>query len=46
MNKPFDPIVSREAEKLEIEVAILNGKKLRNLENYLGEKKFAGTVIS
>ncbi len=46
MNKPFDPIASREAEKLGLEVAILNGKKLKNLENYLDGKKFIGTVIS
>ncbi len=45
MNSPFDPIASREAEKLGIEVAILNGKKLKNFENYLDGKIFAGTVI-
>jgi len=45
MNLPFDPIASREAEKLGLEVAILNGKKLKNLDNYLDGKKFIGTVI-
>ena len=45
MNKPFDPIASREAEKLGLEVAILNGKKIKNLENYLDDKKFIGTTI-
>ncbi|MDF1497871.1 MAG: UMP kinase [Patescibacteria group bacterium] len=45
MNKPFDPIASREAEKLGLEVSILNGKKIKNFENYLDEKKFVGTVI-
>jgi len=45
MNKPFDPIASREAEKLGLEVSILNGKKLKNLEKYLNGEKFAGTVI-
>ena len=45
MNKPFDPIASREAERMGIEVAILNGKKLKNFENYLDGKKFIGTVI-
>lgn len=45
MSKPFDPIASREAEKLGLEVAILNGKKLKNLEKYLNGEKFAGTVI-
>ena len=46
MNKPFDPIASREAEKIGLEVAILNGKNLKNLENCLDGKKFVGTVIS
>lgn len=45
MNKPFDPIASREAEKLGLEVTILNGKKLKNLENCLDGGKFVGTVI-
>jgi len=45
MNKPFDPIASREAEKLGLEVVILNGKKLRNFERYLDGEKFVGTVI-
>ena len=33
-------------EKLGLEVAILNGKKIKNLENYLDGEKFVGTVIS
>ena len=45
MNKPFDPIASREAEKLGLEVVILNGKKLGNFERYLDGRKFVGTVI-
>lgn len=45
MNKPFDPIASKEAEKLGLGVAILNGKNLDNLNNYLDGKKFIGTVI-
>lgn len=45
MNKPFDPIASREAEKLGLKVVILNGKNLKNLENCLDGKEFVGTVI-
>ena len=45
MNKPFDPIASREAEKIGMEVAILNGRKLKNFENYLDDEKFVGTII-
>ena len=45
MNAPFDPIASQKGESLGLEVAIMNGKKLNNLENYLSGKKFKGTVI-
>ncbi len=46
MNKPFDPIASREAQRLEMKVIILNGRKLKNLENCLDGKKFRGTIIN
>ena len=45
-NLPFDPIASQLAHKLKLEVVILNGKKLKNLANYLHNKKFIGTKIS
>jgi len=45
MNAPFDPIASKLAQEENIEVAIMNGKNLENLENYLEGKKFKGTII-
>ena len=45
LNAPFDPIASKEAEKAGVEVAILNGKKLKNIEDYLNGKNFIGTLI-
>jgi uridylate kinase len=45
MNTPFDPIASKVADEEKIEVAIMNGKDLQNLENYLEGKKFKGTTI-
>lgn len=45
LHSPFDPIASREAEKLGLEVAIINGKKLENLEKYLASTSFIGTKI-
>ncbi len=45
MNAPFDPIASKLAEEIGLEVAIMNGKNLKNIENYLDDKKFKGTVI-
>ena len=46
VNTPFDPVAAREAETLGIEVAIMNGKNLANLDSYLNGKAFQGTVIS
>lgn len=45
MNAPFDPVASKLAEKLGLEVAILGGHNLKNFENYLESKKFQGTLI-
>ncbi len=44
-NWPFDPIASKLAQKLKLEVVILNGKKLANLNDYLNNKKFIGSLI-
>ncbi len=44
-NVPFDPIASREAERLGLTVSILNGNKLKEVEKALDGKKFQGTVI-
>lgn len=45
LNAPFDPVASKIAAKEDIEVAILNGKKLSNFKKYLDGEKFAGTTI-
>lgn len=45
LNTPFDPIAARQAHKLGLEVAVINGKKLEELENYLSNKPFVGTKI-
>ncbi len=46
LSSPFDPIAAKEAEALGIEVAVINGAKLEELDNYLSGKPFVGTVIS
>lgn len=46
LSSPFDPVAAREAEKLGLEVVVMNGAKLEELENYLSGKPFVGTVIS
>lgn len=45
LNLPFDPIASKEAQKKGHKVVVLNGKNLKNFENFLLGKKFKGTVI-
>lgn len=45
LNAPFDPVASKLAEKNKLRVAIMNGRNLKNLENYLADKPFDGTII-
>jgi uridylate kinase len=45
LNAPFDPIAAEMAESLGLEVAIMDGKNIENLRNYLDGKLFIGSVI-
>lgn len=45
LNLPFDPIATKEAEKIGLRVIIMNGRNFKNLDNFLNGKKFKGTVI-
>ncbi len=45
LSMPFDPRASRDAEILKIKVAVINGKHLDRLENFLNGKEFIGTTI-
>lgn len=45
LSSPFDPVAAREAEAHGIEVAIINGAKLEELEKYLNNEAFIGTRI-
>lgn len=45
LSSPFDPIASREAKEAGIEVAIINGTKLEEVEKYLNGESFIGSVI-
>ncbi|MBP9760005.1 MAG: hypothetical protein KBD24_01410 [Candidatus Pacebacteria bacterium] len=45
LSSPFDPIAAREAEKCGIEVAIINGTKLKQVEKYVAGEKFIGTKV-
>ena len=45
LNSPFDPIAAKEAQELGLEVIILNGKNISNLEKCLNGESFKGTKI-
>lgn len=45
IHTPFDPVASKEAQKLGLEIAMINGFHLNEFENYLRGEKFVGTII-
>lgn len=45
LSSPFDPIAAEKAESLGLEVVIMNGKDLVNLDHYLHGEPFKGSVI-
>ena len=45
LSMPFDPRASKVADSLKLKVAIINGKYLERLEDFLNDKPFIGTVI-
>jgi len=45
MSVPFDPVAAKEAERLGLEIAQINGDKLEELRKYLNNEVFVGTKI-
>jgi uridylate kinase len=45
LSSPFDPVAARAAFAYNLEVTIVNGQKIDELENYLEGKPFIGTKI-
>lgn len=45
MSAPFDPIASRKAKECGIEVAMIYGKNLQSMRDYIEGKEFSGTRI-
>ena len=43
---PFDPVASRMAAQAKMRLVIMKGNDLKNVENFLQNKPFIGTVIS
>lgn len=46
LSAPFDPIAAKEAEAAHMEVAVIKGTSLPDLDNYLSGQPFKGTLIS
>ncbi len=44
-NCPFDPIASKKAEELQLNVICAGGKDIKNIQAILDEKDFVGTTI-
>lgn len=45
LSAPFDPVAAREAERLGLEVAQINGSRLDELKKYIAGEDFIGTRI-
>lgn len=45
LSSPFDPVAAKEADRLKLEVAQINGENLEGLKNYLDGQPFIGTLI-
>lgn len=46
LKTPFDPVASMEAEKMDINVIVMKGDDLKNLNNFFNGSKFKGSIIS
>jgi uridylate kinase len=45
LSSPFDPVATREARRMNAEVAIIGGQRLDQIDNFLSGKDFLGTRI-
>lgn len=45
-NWPFDPVASKEAEKMKLKVIVMDGANLQEVEKAIGGKKIKGTIIN
>jgi uridylate kinase len=44
-NLPFDPVAARKSQEIGLEVVIMDGKDIGNIDSYLSGRGFEGTVI-
>jgi len=45
LNSPFDPIASKKAEELGLQVCIISGSNIENIKNCIDNLPFQGTII-
>jgi uridylate kinase len=45
VNAPFDPVASKKADELALTVAIMNGKNIENIKEYIEGREFIGSII-
>jgi uridylate kinase len=45
LSSPFDPVAAREAERIGLEVAQINGNKIEEVMHYVHGENFIGTRI-
>lgn len=45
IHTPFDPVAARNAQKFKMEVSVLNGKNIKNLQKCIEGAPFRGTTI-
>lgn len=46
LSMPFDPVAAKEADESHLEVAVIRGTSLDEIDNYLTGKAFRGTLIN
>jgi len=44
-NFPFDPVATKLCKKLKLKLVFINGKNIKNIDNFLKGKKFKGSVV-
>jgi uridylate kinase len=44
-NFPFDPIATKLCKKLKLKLVFMNGRNIKNIDNFLKGKKFKGSLV-
>jgi uridylate kinase len=44
-NFPFDPVATKLCKKLRLKLVFMNGRNIKNIDNFLKGKKFKGSIV-